>query len=264
MRPLVRKRLGRALAVVSVLGLFWAPLLPLPYVIEEPGPVTDVLGKIDGIDIIEVSGMQTEEPIGVLDLLTVSAYGYPGNTPDVFRLIEAFFDSEKVIIPLDAAFPPGQTFEESIAEGKADFDAAQDDALAAASHVLGPDFVMPKITFHLDDIGGPSGGLIFALGIIDKVTPGQLTGGKAIAGTGTISADGYVGAIGGIRLKMISANRAGDRFFIAPRSNCDEIVGFEPEGLRVIPVDTLREALDVLNVIAADGDLSAFPVCSLK
>ena len=264
MRPLVRKRLGRALALLSVLGLLWALQEPLPYVIEEPGPVTNVLGKVDGKYVIEVSGIDNEESIGVLDLLTVSSYGYPGNTPDTLSLISAYFDSEKVILPLDVVYPAGQTVEESEAEGKEYFLSSQNDALSAAAAVLGSDFVMPKITFHLDDIGGPSGGLIFALAIIDKVTPGQLTGGKSIAGTGTISADGEVGAIGGIRLKMISANNAGDRFFIAPRSNCDEVAGFEPDGLRVIPVDTLRGALDVLEVIAADGDLSVFPVCSLK
>ena len=264
MRPLFRKRLGQTLAWLSVFGLLWSLQEPLPYIIEEPGPTTNVLGQVDGKYVIEVSGMENEDSVGVLDLLTVSAYGYPGNTPDTLSLIEAFFDSEKVIIPLDAAYPPGQTREEAIAEGKEYFVTAQSDAVAAASQALGPDFVMPRITFHLDDIGGPSGGLIFALGIIDKVTPGQLTGGKSIAGTGTISPDGEVGAIGGIRLKMLSAKRAGDRFFLAPRSNCDEVVGFEPDGLRVIPVDTLREALAVLEVIAADGDLSVFPVCSLK
>lgn len=264
MRPLIRKRLGKALAIAAVLGLLWAIQEPLPYIIEEPGPVTNVLGKVDGKDVIEVVGSESEAAVGVLHLMTVSSYGYPGNTPDTISLISAFFDSEKVILPLDAVYPPGKSIEESEAEGKKDFATAQSEAVSAAAKLLGSDFVMPKIIFHLDDIGGPSGGLIFALGVIDKVTPGQLTGGKFIAGTGTISADGEVGAIGGIRLKMIAAKRAGDHFFIAPRSNCDEVVGFEPAGLTVIPVDSLRGALDVVRVIAADGDVSAFPVCSLQ
>lgn len=264
MRPLNRKTLGKALLYAAALGALWALSEPLPYVIEAPGPVTNVLGKVDGKDVIEVEGLAGEEPVGALHLLTVSSYGYPGNTPDKFSLISAFFDPEKVILPLDAVYPVGQTLEESEAEGQELFATSQNDAVSAASNVLGPNFVMPKITFHLGDVGGPSGGLIFALGLIDKVTPGQLTGGKFIAGTGTISADGEVGAIGGIRLKMIAAKSAGDHFFLAPQSNCDEVVGFEPQGLRVIPVSSLGDALEVVRVIAADGDVSAFPVCSLQ
>lgn len=264
MRPLNRKRLGKALALVAVLGLIWAIQEPLPYLIEAPGPVTNVLGKVDGKDVIEVVGQENEEAVGSLHLMTVSSYGYPGNTPDTLSLISAFFDPEKVILPLDAVYPPGQTIEESNAEGKHDFVTAQTDAVSAASQLLGSNFQMPKITFHLEDIGGPSGGLIFALGVIDKVTPGQLTGGKSIAGTGTISVNGEVGAIGGIRLKMIAAKRTGDHFFLAPKENCNDIVGFEPDGLRVVPVGTLREALEAVKVIAADGDISAFPVCTLQ
>jgi PDZ domain-containing protein len=91
-----------------------------------------------------------------------------------------------------------------------------------------------------------------------------LTGGKKIAGTGTISADGKVGPIGGIDYKLISAKRSGDQFFLAPTSNCDEVVGHIPSGLRVFSVSTLKEALNVLAVISVEGDVSKLPVCSAK
>lgn len=264
MRPLVRKRLGRALALIPVLGLLWALFIPLPYVIVEPGPTFNVLGKIDGKEVIERSDGVSEESVGVLDMTTVSAYGSPGNTPDFWSLVQAYFSSDKIILPLDGIYPVGKTSEETKAEQAKQFQTAETDAIEAAMHELNTGTFVPAVEFNLGDVGGPSGGLIFALGVIDKLSPGQLTGGKSIAGTGTISADGKVGPIGGIRLKMLGAKRAGDRYFLAPRSNCSDVVGFEPAGLTVIPVDTLRGALDVLEVIAADGDLSAFPVCSLK
>ena len=264
MRPLVRKRLGRVLALLPVLALIWALFVPLPYVIIEPGPTFNVLGKIDGKEVIERSDGFTEDSVGVLDMTTVSSYGSPGNTPDFWSLVQAFFSTDKVILPLDSIYPMGKTSDETKSDQAKQFQTAESDAISAALAEINTGTFVPSVRFNLHDVGGPSGGLIFALGVIDKLSPGQLTGGKSIAGTGTISADGKVGPIGGIRLKMLGAKWAGDRYFLAPRSNCSDVVGFEPAGLTVIPVDTLSEALGVLKVIAADGDLSAFPVCSLK
>lgn len=108
-----------------------------------------------------------------------------------------------------------------------------------------------KITISLENIGGPSAGTMFALGIIDRLTPGDMTGGASIAGTGTISYDGEVGAIGGIQQKMWGAKRDGATWFLAPASNCDEVVGKEPSGLGVVAVSTLSEARTAVERIAA-------------
>jgi PDZ domain-containing protein len=98
-------------------------------------------------------------------------------------------------------------------------------------------------------IGGPSAGLMFALGIIEKVGPDELTGGKFIAGTGQIDAQGHVIAIGGIQLKMIAAHDAGATIFLAPAGNCTDVNGAVPDGLQVIKVSTLRGAVqDLLRV----------------
>ena len=91
-----------------------------------------------------------------------------------------------------------------------------------------------------DQIGGPSGGLMFALGIMDKVGPDDLTAASEIAGTGTIDATGAVGAIGGIQLKMIAARRAGATVFLAPATNCADVRGNIPKGLNVVKVDSLH------------------------
>ena len=118
------------------------------------------------------------------------------------------------------------------------------------------------VTIQLNNVGGPSAGMMFALGIIDVLTPGQLNGGQNVAGTGTISADGTVGPIGGIRQKMWGALNAGADWFLAPEANCDEVVGDVPGGLKVFSVGELDDALDVLEAVRDGGDLAALPTCS--
>ncbi|MFJ2368656.1 PDZ domain-containing protein [Microbacterium sp. NPDC087665] len=128
---------------------------------------------------------------------------------------------------------------------------------------LRTDYDFPiDVTIQLDNVGGPSAGMMFALGIVDQLTPGELNGGENVAGTGTIEADGTVGPIGGIRQKLYGARDAGADYFLAPASNCDEVVGHIPDGLRVIRTATLEESLDALEVIADGGDLDSLPTCS--
>ncbi|WP_226532566.1 YlbL family protein [Microbacterium paraoxydans] len=117
------------------------------------------------------------------------------------------------------------------------------------------------VTIQLDNVGGPSAGMMFALGIIDTLTEGELNGGENVAGTGTIDAAGTVGPIGGIRQKLYGARDAGAEFFLAPEANCDEVVGHVPAGLQVIRTATLDESLAALEVIADDGDVAALPTC---
>ncbi len=118
-----------------------------------------------------------------------------------------------------------------------------------------------EVEIQLENVGGPSAGMMFALGITDKLTPGQLTGGEDIAGTGTIAASGEVGPIGGIVQKMYGAVDAGADWFLAPVDNCGEVVGNIPAGLEVFAVATLDDALEVLDVVANDGDLSTLARC---
>jgi PDZ domain-containing protein len=106
------------------------------------------------------------------------------------------------------------------------------------------------VTLGLNNsIGGPSAGLMFALGIMDKVGDENITQGRFIAGTGTIDPSGKVGPIGGIQLKMIAARRAGATVFLAPESNCAEVRGNVPKGLEVVKVATLHGAVTDLNQI---------------
>lgn len=104
-----------------------------------------------------------------------------------------------------------------------------------------------QVTISLADIGGPSAGLMFALGIIDKLEPASLTGGRFIAGTGTIDDSGTVGPIGGIPEKLIGARRRGATAFLVPAANCAEALSSPPAGLRLIKVTSLRDALTQLH-----------------
>lgn len=103
-----------------------------------------------------------------------------------------------------------------------------------------------SVKFNIQETGGPSGGMIFALGIIEKLTSEDLLRSRKIAGTGTIDSAGSVGAIGGINEKMIGAAKAGATIFIAPRANCVDIK-HTPKNLLVIPVATLTEAVTALR-----------------
>lgn len=94
-----------------------------------------------------------------------------------------------------------------------------------------------------NEIGGPSAGTMFALGIMDKVGDQDLTDGRFIAGTGTITRSGKVGPIGGIALKMLAARRAGATLFLAPASNCGDVSGNIPDGLEVVKINTLHDAV---------------------
>ncbi|MEU9506884.1 PDZ domain-containing protein [Micromonospora sp. NPDC048170] len=109
------------------------------------------------------------------------------------------------------------------------------------------------LSIDLEDIGGPSAGLMFALGIVDKLTPEDLTGGKIIAGTGTIDDSGRVGPIGGIAQKLVGAKDAGAVAFLVPADNCAEAVRNPQPGLPLLKVGSLDEALTALETLRAGG-----------
>lgn len=118
-----------------------------------------------------------------------------------------------------------------------------------------------EVRIALQDVGGPSAGMMFALGIIDELTPGKLNGGEHVAGTGTITADGEVGPIGGIRQKLYGAKDAGATVFLAPADNCDEVVGHIPDGLDVYKVATLDQAVTDLDTIASGKSTAGLARC---
>ncbi|WP_431912061.1 YlbL family protein [Micromonospora carbonacea] len=109
------------------------------------------------------------------------------------------------------------------------------------------------LSIDLGDIGGPSAGLMFALGIVDKLEPADLTGGMVIAGTGTIDDEGRVGPIGGIAQKLVGAKDSGAKVFLVPEANCAEAVRNPQPGLPLLRVGSLADALTALETLRAGG-----------
>ncbi|MFH8464655.1 PDZ domain-containing protein [Streptomyces sp. NPDC017991] len=139
-------------------------------------------------------------------------------------------------------------------------DSGEDRAIVGIE--AGTDHSFPfTIDIKLADVGGPSAGLMFALGIVDKLTPGSLTGGKFVAGTGTITDEGKVGPIGGIEMKTVGARAKGAQYFLTPKDNCAAAARDVPDGLTLVKVDTIDDAVSALKDIRG-GDTDDLPKCA--
>jgi len=118
-----------------------------------------------------------------------------------------------------------------------------------------------SVSLQLGDVGGPSGGLMFTLGIIDALGEGSLAGEHHVSGTGTINAVGKVGNIGGIGMKMIAAKKSGADLFLVPSGNCQEASGQVPEGLSVVSVRDLDDALEAIEKLKSGSEFSSL-ICN--
>lgn len=187
----------------------------------------DILESIDGTDVVDISTIRT-------------------------ALNDAAGDSVTLTVQRD-----GASTQETVAPKRSDEGDYQLGVL------LNSTFQFPfDVTIQLDNVGGPSAGTMFALGIIDILTEGNLTGGRSFAGTGTIDSRGDVGPIGGIAQKLVGARSDGAEVFLAPAENCDEVVGNIPDGLTVVSVETLDDAVEAVEVLADGGDAASLPSCS--
>ena len=262
--------IGLIIGVLAIIVLF----LPSAYVVEEPGPTQDVLGKSSGKYVINVKNGTVKNTdksslkSGKLLLVTVNTSGVPGyEIPNIYAVL-SWFDSKKQILPREVLVPVNQNASDYKKETNKQMTSSQSSAQVAALDYakkhLNVNVKNVKVKMHIDDIGGPSAGMMYALGILNKLTGVDLAGGKTIAGTGTIDNNGKVGAIGGIRLKMISAKRDGARWFLAPNSNCDEVVDNIPQGLNVVSVKTLDDAYKALEKIKAGKSIKSFKTCNAK
>lgn len=330
-----------ALAPVLALGIA-GTAATVPYVALGPGPTYNTLDVVNGKQVVDIEGTQTQPTTGHLNMTTVSVR-------DDLTIFEAFglwLSNDHGIVPRSEIYPADQTRDQVDKANLADFRNSEDNAEVAALHFLkypmsaeiadvvadGPakDALKPgdqlisingvaatstkavqdtvsaakpgtdavvvftrggvqqtatiklganpddptkgrlgvsltltpnvpfKVNFNLADIGGPSAGLMFSLAVVDKLTNDQLSGGKFVAGTGTIDADGKVGPIGGIQYKMIAAHNAGAVTFLVPADNCDEARQHAPSGLRLVKVDTIDTAVSSLEAINSGGSA---PTC---
>ena len=126
----------------------------------------------------------------------------------------------------------------------------------------GPGFTFPfDVSVEIgDNIGGPSAGLMFSLAIYDTLTPGSLSGGEVIAGSGTIDADGKTGPIGGIAQKIAGAEDAGARLFMVAADNCPDTTDLDTGDMRLVRVETMHDAVEAISTWADDHE-AALPTC---
>ncbi len=188
---------------------------------------------------------------------------------DVAKLVTRHKPGEKVVFTIvpakeqaaaeKANKPATKTEKITITTKTSDDEGAQRAIVGIAA---GTDHTFPfTIDIKLADVGGPSAGLMFALGIYDKLTPGSLTGGKFVAGTGTIDDDGKVGPIGGIEMKTVGARDKGAQYFLTPADNCAAAAKDTPSGLTLIKVSTIDDALGALKDLR-EGRTADLPKCT--
>lgn len=172
-------------------------------------------------------------------------------------------DSPAEVVMVVAAHKPGDTVDLRIRRGDKGLDVpvtvGEDPESPGTPHIGVIVGAQPAggldITYNVKDIGGPSAGLLLTLGVIDKLSPGDLTGGAHVAGTGTIAPDGTVGPIGGITHKIAAARDGGADFFLVPEDNCAEALTGDPGDMPLIQVGTVDDALKALE------DPGAAPRC---
>jgi PDZ domain-containing protein len=183
--------------------------------------VGDVLTTVDGQQVADVAGLRallSDRPVGATAVVGYTRKGVAGTV--TVGTVASSDDPRRAVIGIEAA--ERTTFPVTV-------------------------------DVMLKDVGGPSAGLMFALGILDKLEPGSLTGGRRIAGTGEITPDGKVGEIGGIAQKMRGARAAGATVFLSPAGNCREAARSKPSGLQLVKVSTLKGALAALATLRAGG-----------
>ncbi|BAC70768.1 PDZ/DHR/GLGF domain-containing protein [Streptomyces avermitilis] len=211
-------------------------------------------GRLHAGDVIKaVDGTAVKAPDDVAELVTKHK---PGD--DVaFTILPA---KEQAAAEKSKTYVP-RTKKVTITTAKSD-DTGAPRAIVGIS--AGTDHTFPfTVDIKLADVGGPSAGLMFALGIVDKLTPDDLTGGKFVAGTGTIDDDGKVGPIGGIEMKTVGAREKGAQYFLTPKDNCAAAAKDTPEGLTLVKVNTIDDALDALKDIRT-GKTADLPKCTTK
>ncbi|MEU6125346.1 S16 family serine protease [Streptomyces sp. NPDC047123] len=243
-----------ALPVVALLAV--AGFAPLPFAVAQPGSTSDVLGDHEGKPVLTVSGVPTRKTDGELRMTTIVATG-PQTDVYLGDVIDGWFRTDRAVMPKDSVYPVGDDVKEVEKHNLGDMRKSQDDATKAALAYLKANGVedtdKADVRADLGKIGGPSAGLFLSLGIIDKLdgdgSGGDLTGGRTIAGTGTITADGEVGPVGGVSMKTQAARRDGATVFLVPKDECADAEAELPKGLRLIPVTTLKGTVDSLRAL---------------
>jgi len=249
------RRTSRVTRILISLFLIAPLVLPVNFVLINPGEGNPLFPKM-----LKVSSPKTYPVDGQMFLLSIWV-----TNPDTLvlgsQVLHCWAKQTCVVTPRSIIYPKATDDKVELAEGAKEMKQSQSSAIVATKKLFAkqyPEINLAGLTdaslkVSLKNTGGPSGGLIFALGLVELLSPDDLLNGRKIAATGTISAAGRVGAIGGVQEKIVAARAAGVELLFISRQNCDEISG-EVDGLKVIAVSTLEEAYLALK----DGGNSDF------
>ena len=313
--------------------------LTVPYAAEGPGPMFNTLGKVNDVDVVQITGTDVDHTSGNLNMTTVSVR----TNMTLVQAISRWLLTSDNLVPIDQVIPQNKTEEEVNQLNQQAFLSSESSATTAALRYLkkpleveiaevvagspadgslsagdrivsiagekvdsgghaqkivrskkpGDDITVTvrhqgtteektitlaehpsdkklpflgismttvptgdiTVKYNLEDVGGPSAGMMFALAVIDKLSPGQLNHGKYVVGTGTIDDDGNVGYIGGIEHKARAAADDNAELFLAPKDNCADLRGKDFGAMKIVSVATLEDAVTQMDNYAAGKDL---------
>lgn len=237
------------LFIIATIAL--ALLAPVNFVLITPGPATGLFPKVLSVETGD--GVKTYPVNGQLNLLTIYVTN-PESYVFGAEVLGCWAWGQCVALPRSVMYEDGATDDAEVKTGKKEMSQSQNTALAAARGAINRNFkgvdisaVQDKsVKISLKNTGGPSGGLIFTLGLIDLLTSEDLLQGRNVAGTGTISTDGKVGPIGGVAEKVIGAKKAGAKILFISTQNCSELPS-KVEGIQVIAIEKIDEAISYLR-----------------
>lgn len=239
------------LKIFLIASLVIGLLAPMNFVLITPGPVTKLFPKV--LTVKESPGVTTYPVKGQLNLLTI----YVTN-PETYvfgaQVLGCWIWGDCVALPRSVMYQDGATDEQEEKSGTKDMVQSQNLALIAARGAIARKFPQvntnaikdSSVKVSLKNTGGPSGGLIFTLGLIDLLTPVDILKGRNIAGTGTIAKDGKIGPIGGANEKVIGAKKAGASILFISKENCNEMP-LKVKGIYVVAVENIDQVIDYLT-----------------
>lgn len=252
-----------ALRLFLVAAIVIALAAPMNFVLINPGPVSPLFPKVIALkkasdsqsskgNSVGANAVKTYPVKGNLYLLTIYITNPESYVPGAM-VIGCWVMGKCAALPRSVMYKKGTTDKKEIAQSKKEMDTSQSVAVTATKRFLAKkypqinlkNFSDSSLKVSLENTGGPSGGLVFTLGLIDLLTPVDVLQGRKIAGTGTISEDGKIGPIGGVTEKILGAKDVGASLLFISRENCLDLPS-EVSGLEVVAIDTIDEAVAYL------------------
>ena len=249
-------RFSRTPLLVRLLFFFVIALplvTPVNFVVIQPGEAAPLFPKILKLKKDFAQRITTYKPDGQMYLLSIWV-----SNPDAkvlgAEIVQCWVRSDCAVIPRSVVYEKGTDTKTEVKKATAQMKVSQNSAITASRALLAKNFPQVDTAFLTDgafevklkNTGGPSGGLIFALGLTELLTPDDLLQGRKIAASGTVSKVGKVGPIGGITEKIIAAKKAGAELLFMAKENCEDLPT-DVSGISVVAVTTLQEALDHLQ-----------------